>query len=141
MGTAPQCPASSGAATASNQSGHLSAGEKLNQLFWDQNKCSGQQPETIISFSANPHSLARAIFFKLTQLPVSPCTVVHLEHCPAHQALSVLLTHKYGPPVSHVSGPWPLARISPLLKPIESESAFTGSAGDTCEPKVWKALL
>ena len=54
---------SSGAASTGRQSGYLAAGEKLHQLFWDKNKCSGKQPETSTSFSAKDDSLARTNFF------------------------------------------------------------------------------
>lgn len=53
----------SGAASASNQPGCLSAGEKINLLFWDRNKCSAKRPETPIPLSAKVNSLAGRILF------------------------------------------------------------------------------
>ena len=133
VGTALPHPLSSGAASAANPSGYLSAGEKLNQLFWDRNKYSGKRPEAVVSFCANAHSSARATSLKRAHLPISRYAVLPLEHRPALQALFVLTTHKcYAASVAlgHLLEPHPYSNLLTQNLPLPR------SPGDSCEHKV-----
>ncbi|KAL0612879.1 Squalene synthase [Plecturocebus cupreus] len=61
-------PPYSGATSTSNQPGRLSAGEKNNLLFWDRNKYSAKQPETLIPLSAKLSLLFASVMAQIIAL-------------------------------------------------------------------------